>query len=270
MTQIVFKQPPLVEIIADVRWDIPGVPGVPEQLMGAPLPVPDASAHEIHFMNFASKAGAKGFGLVERVIPPGFPLFAHQAAFRYRNTTGVSGAPLFQLGPGIFSINIVPPYKSWKSFIPFVDLGLDLLLDSRSPEDKGRPFSSVRLRYIDAFGENLRQGKSTVAFLSENLGVKIQLPESVTKFCTDAKAMKPTLSVVMPIEKGTLELKITEGWVRNVRSLVMDTSVLFKGPLGPDKQVLRSALDAAHTIIHDSFVGMTSSLHELMDPEEQG
>jgi len=269
MAKTVFRQPPLVEIVAEIRWDIPGMQGVPEQFAGAPIPVPDGSTHEIHFMNFASKAGAKGFGLVERVIPPGFPLLAHQVAFRYRNTTGVEGAPLFQVGPGIFSINLVPPYKSWESFVPFVDLGLGLLFESTSDEDKNKPFSAARLRYIDAFGETLRQGKSIVSFLAQNLGVIVQLPQSIMKFCSNQDAVKPMISVSIPIEIGTMELKIAEGWVRNVRSLVMDTTVLCKGPLAANKEAVLRALNAAHKIIHESFVGMTSTLHQLMEPEEQ-
>lgn len=269
MTPIVFRQPPLVEIVVEFRWDIPGVQGMPEQFAGVPIPVPDGSAHEIHFMNFASKAGTKGFGLIERVSPPGFPLIAHQVAFRYRSTTGGEGVPLFQLGPGVFSINIVPPYKSWEHLLPFIELGLGLLFDSW-PEDQDKQFSGARLRYIDAFGDNLRQGKSIVKFLEENLGISVHLPQAVTQFCTDQKAVKPTLSVLIPIDIGSLELTISEGWVRNIRSLVMQTTVLSKGPLPSDKPGILATLNAAHIIIHESFVGMTTSLHDLMEPEKQG
>src|SRR5690242_9194487 len=155
MPKIAFRQPPLVEIVAEFRWDIGGVQAVPEQFAGAPLPVADGTAHEIHFMTFGSKAAARGFGLFERVIPTGFPLLAGQPTFRYRNTTAVEGAPVFQLGPGVFTVNLVPPYQSWASFVPYIDLGLGLLFDSRSPEQQQVPFSEVRLRYFDAFGDNL-------------------------------------------------------------------------------------------------------------------
>src|SRR5579863_2360328 len=131
MAYTIFRQPPLVEIVAEVRWDITGLPGVPAQFAGGPIPVPDSSALEIHFMNFASKAAAKGFGLVERVVPTGFPLLAHQVTLRYRNVAEVEGVPLFQLGPGVFTANLSPPYKSWEAFRPFIDLGLGLLLESR-------------------------------------------------------------------------------------------------------------------------------------------
>lgn len=269
MAKMVFKQPPLVEIVAEVRWDISGLPGVPAQFAGAPIPVPDRSSHEIHFMNFASKAGAKGFGLIERVVPPGFPLLAHQVAFRYRNTTGVDGAPLFQVGPGIFTANISPPYKSWEGFLPFIDLGLGLLFESRSDQDKDKQFSSVRLRYLDAFGENLRQGKSVATFLPQNLGVKIELPPSIMNFCSNQDAIKPSMSIIIPIAIGTMELKIAEGWVRNTASLIMDTNIVCKGPFAPDKEAIITALNNAHDVIHESFVGMTGTMHQLMEPEEQ-
>jgi uncharacterized protein (TIGR04255 family) len=269
MTETIFRQPPLVEIIAELHWDIPGLQGVPEQLAAAPLPVPNPSAYEIDFMNFASKAGAKGFGLVERVIPPGFPLLAHQVAFRYRNTTGVQGSPLFQLGPGVFSINLVPPYQSWQSFVPFITHGLELLLDSRSTEDKSKPFAEARLRYIDAFGDSLSQGRPILSFLSDGLGIKIQLPQAIMQFCANADQVKPSFSISMPISVGRFDMKVAEGWVRNARSLLMDTTVTCHGPLEPRSDTVLAAFNNAHRVIHDSFVGMTKSLHPLMQPETQ-
>lgn len=269
MAIAVFKQPPLVEIVAEVRWDISGLPGFPAQFAQAPIPVPDGSAHEIHFMNFASKAGAKGFGLIERVVPSGFPLLAYQVAFRYRNTTGGEGAPLFQLGPGIFTANISPPYKSWENFLPFIDLGLGLLLESRPDQNKDKSFNSVRLRYIDAFGENLRQGKSIADFLLQTLGVSIQLPPSIMKFCSNQGEVKQSISATIPIEIGTMELKIAEGWVRNIASLIMDTTIICKGPVAQNKDTILAKLNAAHDVIHESFIGMTGPLHQLMEPEEQ-
>lgn len=270
MAKTVFRHPPLIEIAAEVRWDIPGAQGMPPQFAGTPMPVPDTSVHEMHFMNFAGKAGARGFGLVERVIPAGFPLFAHQVAFRYRNTTGVEGAPIFQIGPGVFSINIVPPYKSWEGFLPYIDLGLTLLLESRSPENQNQQFTGVRLRYLDAFGEHLRQGKSIVKFLAENLGMKLELPPSITKYSTGQDDIKPAFSIVVPMQMGTMELKVGEGWVRNALSVIVDTTVICNGPLGPDKAGILSVLNAAHDVIHESFVGMTGTLHQLMELEEEG
>jgi uncharacterized protein (TIGR04255 family) len=268
MADIVFKQPPLVEIAAEFRWDIPGLQ-VPEQFAGAPMPLMDGTVHEIQFMNFASKAGAKGYGLIERVVPTGFPLLAGQATFRYRNAIAVEGAPVFQLGPGVFSVNLVPPYKSWESFLPYIDLGLGLLFDSRSQEQQV-PFSEVRLGYIDAFGDNLRRGQSVVKFLAQNLGVTVQLPPSIMQFCTDQDGAKVNLAVSLPISTGTLNLSIAEGWVRNARSLIMNTTVVHKGPLTPDKAAIVAAMNAAHKVIHDSFVGMTGPLHQLMEPVTGG
>lgn len=267
MTNVVFKQPPLVEIIAEIRWDIAGQPVLPPQHAGAPFLVPDGSAHEAHFMNFTSKAGANGFGLIERIVPSGFPLLANQVAFRFRKNPQTEGAPLFQIGPGIFTANIAPPYKSWQTFLPFIELGLEMLFESCADADKDRKISSVRLRYLDAFGENLRKGKPVSNFLREVLGVKIELPESVMKFCSDKDEIKPAIAVTMPIDIGEMELKISNGWVRNVPSLVMDTTIICKGPLDPNKAAILEKLNAAHDVIHESFVGMTVPIHELMEKQ---
>jgi uncharacterized protein (TIGR04255 family) len=267
MPPVVFKKPPLVEIAAELRWQLANVKGLPADLSRAPLPV-DASSHEVQFMNFAGKAGEKGFSFVERIIPPGFPMLANQVAFRYRNRTISSGAPLYQLGPGIFTISMVPPYKSWDAFRPYIDLGIALLFDSW--EQKDRPnFSSVRLRYTDAFSDEMRQGLSSVEFLSEKLGIGILLPESVKKFCNDAQGIKPNISATIPIQRGTLELRVSEGWIRNMRSLIMGTSVSM-GDSFNTRSSLLEAFDAAHQVIHEVFVDMTRPLHALMQPDAGG
>lgn len=271
MAKVVFKQPPLVEIIAELRWDISGAQPIPAQGPApaiAVVPLPDGSSHEVQFMNFASKAGVKGFGLIERVSPPGFPLLQHQIAYRYRSATGGDGHALFQLGPGIFTINVVPPYKSWEHFLPFIELGIDLLLETWS-EDQKPAFTNARLRYIDAFNDNLRQGKSTVKFLEDDLGLRLKLPDAMTKFCTDENAVKPNFNVTFPIQMGNLELAVADGWVRNTAALIMQTTVSADGPLEPSRDKLLQTFNNAHDVIHETFVGMTAALHGLMKPEEQ-
>jgi len=266
MSDIIFKQPPLVEVVAELRWDVPTTGEVPEQFAGVPLPVRDSSAYEIQFMNFAGKAGAKGFGLVERVIPPGFPLMARQVAYRYRKATGAEGAPLFQLGPGVFTVNLVPPYKSWRGFLPHIELGLEMLLESMTENNRIDAFTEVRLRYIDVFGENLRQGRPAINFLEEGLGISVKLPPSLTQYCTDHNQSKLNLSVSLPIDQGNMDLNIGERWVRNTRSLVMETVVTRKGPIHSDKNNILDSFTDAHRIIHDSFVAMTEPLHKFMEP----
>ncbi len=264
MPTIAFKQPPLVEIIAEARWDL-GLGDVLPQFSNVPMPALNTGAHESHFLNFASKAGARGYGLVERLVPPGFPLLANQPAVRYRSND--PGTSIFQLGPGVFTANIVPPYKSWSGFFPYLETGLELLLGSRVDPEKEQPFSELRLRYLDAFGEKLTQGKSVPDFLAQNLGIRVDLPQAIMRFCSNVVGIKPSISVVIPIKSGALELKIGEGWVRNVPSLIMDTTVICKGPILAQKQTVLKAFDDAHTIIHESFFEMTATLHESMEPE---
>jgi uncharacterized protein (TIGR04255 family) len=270
MSETVFKQPPLVEIVAEFRWDIPGLAAVPEPFIGIPMPVPDAGPFETLYVNFASKAAVKGFGLVERIVPSGFPAMAHQVVFRYTNPSEPKdGKVLFQLGPGVFTVNIVPPYKSWESFLPYIDLGLDLLLGARE-ENPESPFSSIQLRYIDAFSDVLRQGKPTARFLAEDLGIGIKLPDSITRFCTDADGVRPSLTMAVPIESGVFEITVSEGWVRNTKSVVMQSAIVMKGPTQAEKGPVLAVLDKAHRISYESFVGMTKSIHHLMQPEKAG
>lgn len=263
MSNLVFRKPPLIHIAAEVRWELTTVETNTPGPRRFPVPVGIAS-HEIQFMTFAGKAGAKGFSIVERVIPPGLPFFAHQIAYRYRNPNSAVSGPLFQLGPGIFSVEMVPPYKSWDSFVPHIRQGLELL-DESWPAGQTKSFTAARLRYVDAFSEEHRQGKSTLKFLAENLGIRISLPEVLTKVGTNNEAVQSTFSVVIPIHRGALELKVNEGWHRNARALIMQTMVSINEPFAMSQIV--PALDEAHRIINESFVAMTEPMHAMMEPE---
>jgi uncharacterized protein (TIGR04255 family) len=271
MSRTVFKHPPLVEIVAEVHWPIAGAPALPEpiQRAGIPQQAPPTivQLHEVLFLNLASKASTQGFGVFERVIPPGFPPFMHQPVCRYRSNNAAEGSPLFQSGVGIFTANIVPPYKSWETFRPIIDTGLNLL-DRSWPGDLAKtPFSIIRLRYIDAFRDNLVQGRTAFDFISNVLGFSVNLPASLLDKSIDKTRIKPTLIFQIPIEGGIIDLTASEGWINNSLAIILDTSVTFElgGAEPRDKAI--DILDKAHDIIYSSFVGLTKKLHADMHPE---
>src|SRR5690606_131837 len=105
---LTFKKPPLLEIIAEVRWQ-------PMQMIdpvaGVPMPVmPHVSApYDAMFMKFAAKMGANGYETVERVVPYGAPMMPHAPVVRLRPKLGSAEGTVYQLGPNMFSANVTPP-----------------------------------------------------------------------------------------------------------------------------------------------------------------
>jgi hypothetical protein len=140
-------------------------------------------------------------------------------------------------------------------------------LESRNEADRNQPFSELRLRYFDSFGEKLTRGKSVTEFWTQDLGIRLELPHAIMKYCSNPVGVKPSISVSVPIKAGTLEIKIADGWVRNAPGLIMDTMVICNGPFPSQKETLLKVLNESHAIIHESFFEMTKSLHDLMEPE---
>ena len=174
-----FQNAPLVEIIAEVRWSDPSAVSAPGTPFG--ISMPGTVANDDFLMRFGGLAYASGFKQSERLIPPGFPVPVGQVSHRYRpaddHPDELTKSAMWQIGPGVFAANGVPPYKSWTEFRPLVEKGIAALVETRPEAVRSSPFSHVSLRYIDAFTERFTEGISAEAFLSEKLGLGFSIPD---------------------------------------------------------------------------------------------
>jgi uncharacterized protein (TIGR04255 family) len=130
---MLFSNPPLIELIAELRW-IPGQisPPVPEAAAPGTIQLPLVPQYvEQTFSNFSNQVAQRGFGMSERLVPVGFPYFPLSVVYRFRKAPSQQENFLYQIGPGVFSANAVPPYRDWESFRPIVQEGVQALLASR-------------------------------------------------------------------------------------------------------------------------------------------
>lgn len=261
---LTFKKPPLLEIIAEVRWQ-------PAHMLdpaaGVAMPImPQLSApYEATFLKFTAKMGAEGYESVERLVPYSTPMLPHAPAVRLRPKHGMSESTLYQIGPNMFSANATPPYISWDEFKPKVELGLVTLLACRAPQDANAPLFAS-LRYIDAFRGPLLRDASTMDFLSETLGVRIQLPTAITEHRKADKPILPRLQLTIPLEFGTMSMNFAEGQVEGERAVFMDTSVLLASAMPPDAVRVMEGFSMARKVIHSVFVKLTKSIADQMIP----
>ena len=178
-----FNNAPLVELIAELRWNqlpqmgaVPAPPA-PQGIQQPTMFVLGHNAVEEFLMRVGGEVYQRGYRLAERLVPPGFPIMPSQAVCRYRSSDANKASTMYQAGFGTFTVNAVPPYKSWEEFAPVVAGGVDALLAARQPEGNLPQFLSVSLRYIDAFRETLTEGHDVSSFLSDVLGFTVGLPE---------------------------------------------------------------------------------------------
>ncbi|MCJ2098919.1 TIGR04255 family protein [Methylobacterium sp. E-046] len=171
-----YEQAPLVEVIAEAFWPLIPLSAIPG---GAVDPFFLRASNQ-----FREEVAALGYGVTESIVPPGVPMemIPNQVVTRYRHRP--EGWPLFQVGPGIFTANMVPPYAGWGAFRSTLADGYAAA--TRAYQKAGRAENDVdhlSLRYINAFtAAHGFDGKQAI-FLDQHLGLRVdiarELPEGV-------------------------------------------------------------------------------------------
>jgi uncharacterized protein (TIGR04255 family) len=268
-----FVKAPLVELIAELRW-------TPIMASGEPIPqgpepgnpaqpvflLTDTKFEEF-FMRLGGELFQAGFQRSERLVPPGFPTVPYQPIVRYRSDTVPTKSVLYQVGSGVFSIHGVPPYRSWKEFSPSVRAGIEALLKTREAAEHRPAFTQISLRYIDFFGEELMRGRGVKAFFTDVLGISPGLPGALTNVATSDEMSGLFLKFVLPLAIGNLIVSVGDGKVNNLNGIVLDTTVSSTGVVPPDVDAILAIFNSAHTITNTTFMDLTSSIHDLMEPQ---
>jgi uncharacterized protein (TIGR04255 family) len=139
----VYENAPLREVIVQIWWRLQPIFGSADAAIDPHLSV---FAEE-----FKKAAHSEGFTHVERVVPEEIPheLLAHKAILRFRKRP--DEWPVLQIGPGVLTANIVPPYRGWKDFAPFAQVALELLWKSYPLPSHYLRITRVHLNYINGF-----------------------------------------------------------------------------------------------------------------------
>jgi uncharacterized protein (TIGR04255 family) len=264
-----FKNAPLVELIAELRWTNPGLSQAQSPQNNAAIQVQIGAGDnrlEEFFMAFAAEISQYGFPRAERLVPAGFPSMSFQPVYRFRKNAEPTSPILYQVGAGLFSANAIPPYKSWEEFSPRVREGVTTLLKVRSAEEQSIPFSTLTLRYVDAFRPPLTKNLDVGSFLEDVLKIKIEVPEAISKNLSEGASIKPFLQLNVPMDGSNFGITVAEGFINNEPAIVMDMNVSSIGLINPDVDEVMAKFHAARDRIHYTFVELTKSLQDLMEP----
>lgn len=271
MTQ--YRNAPLIELIAELRWDIPNALGLPPGLVLppgiSPAQIPffgfDQSRIDSFFMRFSGEAYKAGVPLqhVERTVPSGLPLAPGQVVHRFKSEP--SSAEIYQIGGGVFTANAVPPYHSWTKFKPFLEKGIDLLLLAR-PEDEAKAQLQVSLQYVDAYGPSITQGLTSEKFIQEKLGLKVSVPQAIESlFAVDGNR---ALSLQFNAELGSnlvMFMSVSDGAVANEPAVIVHTNIQTTVKVEASKDSIMEALNAAQDIQHKIFEGFIPNIKNLVE-----
>ena len=257
----IFRQPPLIEIIAELRWARQGADTAPLITLGAESPA------EGMFSRWTDRMGALGYEHVERLVPQGFPLPVGVPTLRVRQRTGAPQNTLFQIGPQIFTANATPPYLSWKDFAPTAQAGVLALLAARPESEIVAPFQ-VSLRYIDAFREPLIRGLSPMAFLTDTLGVAVEVPPAIARHGVAGAETGALVQFNVPLADGKIRVQFGEGRVGEEPALIMDMTLSRSEPVPAQAEAIMHALSQSRDVTHAIFMELTAPIAALMQPEQ--
>lgn len=265
-TKITYQKAPLVELIVEVRWPVKTIP-IPG---GLPIVNDSSAVFDLWYQQLTGSLQKEGFQSLERLVPHNMPVMAHQPVYRYLMPG--KQFPICQFGHGIFTVNAGPPnYKSWESFRPIVLACLNALSNARPEEIKPDEFQGASLRYIDSFGEDLRNGLSNYVFIKDELGVKISMPHKLLDMAKDEKEISPTIALKMPIDvdgKETLAFQVAEGRIGGGGdpSTIMDMVYTVSKTIPMGEGNVMKDLDRGHDILHQWFDTLTEKIADHMEP----
>jgi uncharacterized protein (TIGR04255 family) len=266
MNDISFEKAPVIELIAELRWNPPGTTNTGGGLLSFTL----GGGGEEFFQHFGNQVAKHGFTKAERVTPAGFPVLWHQVVWRFRNPDDASA--LIQVGLGLFSANALQPYKRWSVFRPTVELGLRALLATRPTQELHQPLSGVSLRYINAFTGDLLKEHLPSSFIRDVLGFKLTLPDNFARITDPDRPLSTSMNISIPIRNTskTMSISIGDGQINAEPAALFNIAVAETDEIPSTPTQIMAALDASRNIIHEKFIELTIPLTNVMKPIEAG
>ena len=263
----VYENPPLVEVIAEIHWRL------------VPIQIGPGTAIDPHREAFAeafTEACAQhGFTVDETVVPDNVPreLLGHQVVRRFRRET--NGWPLFQIGPGVVTANIVPPYDGWGEFLPIVRTAVDLLFGSYPLPERYLNIEALELRYIDAFTED-HGVADRATFIREDLGMAAPLPEPILALASETdEPVQQTASAVLQLsnpENSIASLSVENGTASDRPAVIATFRARTRGNhlRRVDRDFIATWFDEAHGVVKEWFEAAVSDrVKEKMGPTKE-
>ncbi|CAO4184898.1 hypothetical protein EEDFHM_04637 [Methylorubrum populi] len=257
----VYRNAPLIEVIVEVRWKLFALSAIPggavDPFFIEALPVFQENLRKI------------GYGHTERLVAGDFPLemMPGQPIWRFRREPSLW--PLYQLGPGLLTMNAVPPYRGWVHFRDMVSQGIEAVQCAYEAVGGRINVERLALRYLNSFTDKLGYGNHA-EFLSNHLGLSVGVREGVesgvgSKWLERAVMAELTAPLDEPAE-ATITIKAGNAHVEGSPACLFELAVARGGPGVAD---YGAWFDVARSSIHKVFNTMLSEeLKERIGPKD--
>ncbi|MBK8502173.1 MAG: TIGR04255 family protein [Saprospiraceae bacterium] len=232
---------PLKEVLFELRWNLDYIPS--QRIFDDPGFDEAAMA----FTNSCQQDFKKAIILK----PPSIPITALAYQVTHRFFKGAEKYPLYQLGPGVFTVNDNNKNYKWRDFNKLIGSGTSCL---RNSFDRELVINRVELRYIDSVDINCLGDTDKFEFLHKHLNISIEPYKFVDGNLKGIRVdrtfevgdqLNLNLSIATGVDMDTTEeIAIWHTFVNNRVPLTWDS--------------LNAWIESAHDLCSQTFKKMTS------------
>jgi uncharacterized protein (TIGR04255 family) len=239
---------PLVEAIFELRWEI-----LTDQQTGRMRD----PAYPMMYGRLYERL-KKDFPLIEDLPTTQVHPEANPYVVRHRLRKEKNGYPLFQVGPGVLTVNEAKGY-SWSSFKSIILRLIESIVDLYPSGSVPVNFIKAEMRYVNGIRFDASRDHP-LAFLSDKLHMKIELDPGL--FAVNEMSDKPNgvslnlaYSLLQPV--GNLLLSAQLGQIDSKPSYVVQSVIQSVGEVVPhDKETFEPWLGAAHDVAENCFLAL--------------
>ncbi len=232
---------PLKEVLFELHWDLEYISE--EKILFD-------KGFEKAVLNFTN-ACQQNFKEIAILKPENIPpiAFINRVTHRFFKIKGKH--PLYQLGPGVFTVNDDNKNYIWKDFIEMVDNGINCL---RSSYEKELVPSKVQLRYIDSVSPYVLGNSDKFEFLKKHLQINVETYSFVKGKLNDVQF---TNSFSIDDER-TLNLIVSTGIDKKTKEDVIEWHTFISNKKRLSWEELIEWAQKSHEICSSTFKNMVS------------
>ena len=265
--EYIYDKAPLIEVIAEIHWTLKKLGTAPDAKID-----PYYDLFKENFLNYTESMGLKNRQeLVPDIVP--LELLPNQPKLRLRS--GENIWPLAQMGPGIVTANIVPPYNGWSAFSPFLYHLVDGLFESYPISDKTLRIEKLHLRYIDGFDKSFGFERYS-DFANTMLGINCQMPDNFIERSVKEDSQSTYLFEYRFANSSPVgshgKIKLAPGRMNNNNAMVMEfyCESTFPGNSAVKSANMKNWFEEAHQCLHLQFETLaTPELKDIMGEKKK-
>jgi uncharacterized protein (TIGR04255 family) len=240
---------PLIEAWLEIRWKL-DEKRIPGMMVDTKYP---------YALGIFYDSIKDTFGFSEELpasqAPEGFLPYTVQHRFRAE----VDSWPLFQIGPGIASVNYTKPYK-WSDFKTMALFLREKLLVAYGEDGLQSQIVALRYRNAHPFPHS---EKNILEFLRNNINISIDFPDNIINQTSKPIPSNLHLTSQYQLDEppGIGKITIGSGHQKkdNVEIVLTELEVNSSNEMAPDirdKDAFELWLDTAHIVIHEWFFSL--------------